>query len=118
MGTNCLVGIQHKDGRVEYIFIQWDGYIKGVGSALFKYFKTRDEICNLMKWGFRLTLEESCTSIDTDKDKYEESMWAENYQDFFTKSIGYPEYYYIFTLENVWVVYDRYNTFNLCNKFM
>ena len=52
MGTPCRIGIRNENGSISSIRCNYDGYIKkGVGEDLFKHYKTKEKILDLLKLG-------------------------------------------------------------------
>ena len=99
MDTTCLVGVQHTDGYVEYMSVAWNGL--GVGNVLYNHYYTREKVLELIRQGCRPYLEDPDEIIEDDM---EESQRTPSYQLFFKLKNNYPSYYYLFTLDNVWVV--------------
>jgi hypothetical protein len=102
--STCLVGIQHTDGQVEYISVEWNGY--KVGEVLYQHYNTREKVVELIHQGSRPFLEHPEEIIDEDMEPPE---IIHTYQAFFRIMKGAPEYYYIFTTDNSWVVYSKHH---------
>lgn len=51
MSTRSLVGIQNKDGSVNYVYIHSDGYLTGVGKTLLEHYSDRKKIRRLINLG-------------------------------------------------------------------
>lgn len=51
MSTRSRVGIKEKDGTVRSVYIHWDGYVAGVGRALYEYYRNADKIEQLINLG-------------------------------------------------------------------
>lgn len=109
---NCLIGIQHMDQRVEYIYVNWNGDISGVGRVLHTHYQQRERVRELIMAGSRQGLESDAIvegEILTDMHTYKPSKIAENDMAYF--EITHPQYpikyYYLFTLDASWVVYDH-----------
>lgn len=51
MSTRSLVGIQNKDGSVNYVYIHSDGYLTGVGKTLFEKYSDRKKVRRLVNLG-------------------------------------------------------------------
>jgi hypothetical protein len=101
MDSTCLVGIQHTDGQVEYISVAWNG--RGVGEVLYQHYNTREKVVELIHQGSRPFLEHPDEIINEDMEPPE---MVPTYQAFFRVKTSTPEYYYIFTTDNSWVVYS------------
>ena len=105
---NCLVGVEHADERVEYIYVNWNGHLEGVGSVLDRHFQKRENVLELIRTGSRQGLESE--DLTPDMEVYKEAKVIANYKEFF--EITHPKYpikyYYIFTRDNSWVVHNRF----------
>ena len=101
--STCLVGIQHTDGQVEYISVAWNG--RGVGEVLYQHYNTREKVVELIHQGSRPFLEDPDEIVEEDMDPPE---IVHNYRHFFRVTTGTPEYYYVFTTDNSWVVYSTH----------
>jgi hypothetical protein len=103
---NCLVGIQYMDQRVEYIYVNWDGDIRGVGRVLHTHYRQREKVLDLIMTGSRQGLESD--DITPDMETYKEAKVVKNEKEYF--GITHPQYpihyYYLFTLDSTWIVYD------------
>jgi hypothetical protein len=51
MSTRSRIGISRADGTIISIYSHWDGYPKGVGATLKKYYKNSAKILQLMELG-------------------------------------------------------------------
>ena len=105
MDTACVVGIQHVFGQIEYITIPWDG--KHVGEVLHTYYQTREQVAELIRGGSRPFLEGSDDILE-ESDFWEEPKRVLPYQDFFTIKTHHPQYYYLFTTDNSWIIYSTH----------
>jgi len=103
MDSTCLVGIQHTDGQVEYISVAWNGC--GVGKVLYQHYNTREKVVELIHQGSRPFLEDPDEIVDEDMGPPE---IVPTYQNFFRVVKGAPQYYYVFTTDNSWVVYSKH----------
>jgi hypothetical protein len=56
MSTHCYICYIDATGRVETIYINHDGYLKGVGLTLLKKYNTEKEVIDLMVDGSRDSL--------------------------------------------------------------
>lgn len=101
MDTSCLVGIQHTDGYVEYISVAWNGL--GVGAVLYHHYHTREKVLELIHQGSRPYLEDPEEIVEDDM---EAPQQISSYQSFFKLKVNSSAYHYLFTLDNVWVVYS------------
>jgi len=107
---NCLIGIQHMDQRIEYIYVNWDGDIHGVGRILHTQYQQREQVLELIMTGSR----QSLTYYDLQEDgsllsdMHKPANVIENDMAYF--EITHPtypiDYYYLYTLDATWLVYD------------
>ena len=106
---NCLVGIQHMDQRVEYIYVNWNGNIGGVGRVLHTHYRQREKVLELIMTGSRQGLESD--DITPDMETYKAAKVVKTDKEYF--GITHPQYpikyYYLFTLDASWVVYEPVN---------
>lgn len=51
MSTRSLVGIQNKDGSVNYVYVHSDGYLSGVGKTLLENYSDRKKVRRLINLG-------------------------------------------------------------------
>jgi len=109
---NCLVGIQHMDHRVEYIYVNWNGNIDGVGRVLHTHYRQREKVLELIMTGSRQELESD--DITPDMEIYKTAKVVKMDNEYF--GITHPQYpihyYYLFTLDATWVVYDPLTNVN------
>ena len=105
MDATCLVGIQHTMGTIDYIAITWDG--EQVGEVLHTHYQSRDDVANLIRGGSRPFLE-GPDDILEESDFWEAPKRVLPYQDFFTIKTNNPQYYYLFTTDNSWVIYSSH----------
>ena len=101
MDTACVVGIQHVFGQIEYITITWDG--EGVGYALHTHYQSREKVLELIRGGSRPFLD---GPDDILEEEGEPSKIVRTHQDFFNIKSYNPQYYYLFTTDNSWVIYS------------
>ena len=101
MDRTCLIGIQHITGWIEYIAVLWDG--EHVGRVLHDHYVSRDAVVELIHGGTRPFLEGPDDIIE---DVQEPSRLVPNHQMFFTLTTHNPQYYYLFTTDNSWIIYS------------
>jgi hypothetical protein len=101
MDTACVVGIQHVIGQIEYITITWDG--AHVGEVLHTRYQTRDDVINLIRGGSRPFLDGPDDILEEEGDL---PKLVRTHQDFFRIKEYDPQYYYLFTTDNSWVIYS------------
>lgn len=107
MSTRSLIAIEKSDGTYDTIYCHYDGYVEnGVGEELFKNYKERLKVENLISLGNRRHL------LDT---KPEDELYNEDYVtyknlDELKEELDMIDYIYIFNLNNEWEVlsYDNY----------
>lgn len=51
MGTSARVGYIRDDGKVEHIYVHWDGYLQGAGKTLLDNYNSKEKLEKLMKLG-------------------------------------------------------------------
>ena len=105
MDTTCLVGIQHTTGTIDYIAIMCDG--EQVGEVLHAHYHLRNDVANLIHGGSRPFLD-GPDDILEESDFWEAPQRVLPYQDFFTIKTHNPQYYYLFTTDNSWVIYSSH----------
>jgi len=105
MDATCLVGIQHTTGTIDYIAIMWDG--EHVGEVLHSNYTTRDAVMTLIRGGSRPFLD-GPDDILEDSDFWEAPLRVLPHQDFFTIKTHHPQYYYLFTTDNSWIIYSTH----------
>ena len=60
MSTRCLIAIENTDKTYDVIYCHFDGYVRGgVGEELFKNYKERRKVENLISLGNRRQLVET-----------------------------------------------------------
>lgn len=52
MATRSLIGMEKKDGSVEYVYAHWDGSPMTNGVILMRHYKDRDKIAALLRNGW------------------------------------------------------------------
>jgi hypothetical protein len=105
MECNCLIGIQHLDAKVEYIYVNWDGDMDHVGKNLFTHFTTRNKVLDLIWTGSRQALD--APDFMADEVFHAPKMVKTLYDFFAIKDPKYKiDYYYLFTADNSWALYD------------
>lgn len=82
MSTRSYIGRLLDDGRVEYIYCHFDGYVEGVGATLYDYHNTEDEAKEIISFG-------SASSIEKNTNPPENV-----YHDFDNKADGISVYYH------------------------
>jgi hypothetical protein len=58
MGTRSRVGLMQKDGTVKHSYVQYDGYVDGVGITLAHHYDKIDKVEELLSFGDMSCLEE------------------------------------------------------------
>jgi hypothetical protein len=101
MDATCVVGIQHVFGQIEYITIAWDG--AHVGEVLHTHYKTRDAVVELIRGGSRPFLDGPDDILEEEGDL---PKLVRTHQEFFRIKEYDPQYYYLFTTDNSWVIYS------------
>lgn len=79
MATRSLIGMELDDGKIQYIYCHWDGYVVGgVGQCLFECFKDRSKVYNLLALGDISSIGGRLTKADDLVDGCEgsEIVWA------------------------------------------
>lgn len=104
MATISNIGIEKKDGTIDFIYCHWDGYFNGVGSTLLKDYTTKEEVEKLILRGDCASLDEPYTDL------------GEDYEDLKPRTVRtkkeafQQEYCYIFTLEEKWIASNYEHT--------
>lgn len=101
MSTRCLIAIENPDMTYDTIYCHFDGYVKGgVGEELFKNYKERQKVENLISLGNRSVL------VDTfpEDELYNEPYTKYNNLDELLEELkNMIEYIYIFNLNDKWM---------------
>lgn len=111
---SCLVGIQYLDDRVEYIYVNWEGHVKGVGSVLHNYYRKREAVLGLIMTGSRNGLHPQDLTEDgetlPDMDVYKSAKVCSNEKEYFEMTHAkYPiRFYYLFTADSTWTVHSPF----------
>ena len=99
MSTRCLIAAEQSDGTFFTIYCHFDGYVEnGVGEELFKNYKERWKVENLISDGDRRTLGYE-----------EEELYHRPYKkyanlDSLKEQLETKDYIYIFDLNDEWIV--------------
>lgn len=115
MSTRSLIAIEKSDGSYDTIYCHYDGYVEnGVGEELFRNYKERLKVENLISLGNRRHL------LNT---KPEDELYNEDYVTFnnlyeLKDELDMIDYIYIFNCDNEWEVLSYENdTKNLTDIF-
>ena len=104
MDSTCIIGIQHAIGwYIEYITVHWNG--RDVGEVLHQHYQSRNHVAELIQGGSRPFLEGPDDILD---EPGEPSKRVRTHQDFFQIKEHDPQYYYLFTADNSWVIYSTH----------
>lgn len=102
MSTRSLIVVEKPDGTYDTIYCHFDGYVKGgVGEELFKNYKERWKVENLISLGNRRTL---------GYEEPEDELYNEPYKKYHTlvalrrQLFNMIDYVYIFNLNDEWEV--------------
>jgi hypothetical protein len=96
MSTRCLVGILHRDGRVTYIYVHFDGYIEGVGAVLLKFYVTEQQVMELMATGNCSSLDEVTGRAKNPYYPHEPCQTVHNESAFYEVDPVFHEFFYLF----------------------
>lgn len=123
MSTRSLIAVANPDMTYDTIYCHFDGYVKGgVGEELFKTYKERWKVENLISLGNRRTLgyEESEDELYNESYKKYHSLVALRRQLF-----NMIDYIYLFNLNDEWEVIsdcfdgsDKIQTRKLVDMFL
>lgn len=64
MGTRAYIGILNPDNTVTYSYNHCDGYVKGLGSRLRRFFRNETDVRRLISYG---DIESLCTDAESRK---------------------------------------------------
>ena len=70
MSTAAVIGIRQPDGTVRAIRLNWDGYVAHAGASLGGWYKTAEEVNNLIALGDLSEINEtveSCVAYHRDR---------------------------------------------------
>ena len=120
MGTRSRIGIQLSDESILSVYCHWDGYPKFNGVKLVENFNTREKVKELIDGGDISSLwtneRWSNDLLDRHRDVYGPQYYSQRGEDcpprLDANKYDYladgEEYAYIYTLNNEWVCYNRY----------
>jgi len=108
MSTPSRIGIQEKDGTYTSIYCHWDGQLSCVGKNLEKYYKTEDQVRELLSYGsissLRTTIQTTVffyrdlkRNLDSPIKHSSLEDWAQNY---------WYEFNYFFQ-DGIWWVFEK-----------
>ena len=101
MSTRCLIATEQPDGTFFTIYCHFDGYVEnGVGEELFKNYKERWKVENLISDGDRRTLGYE----EPEKELYNVSYKKYANFDTLKEQLETKDYIYIFNLNDEWIV--------------
>ena len=120
MGTRSRIGIQLSDESILSVYCHWDGYPEFNGVKLVENFNTREKVKELIDGGDISSLwtneRWSNDLLDRHRDVYGPQYYSQrgedcpprldaNKYDYLAEG---EEYAYIYTLNDEWVCYNRY----------
>ena len=120
MGTRSRIGIQLADESILSVYCHWDGYPEFNGVKLVENFNTREKVKELIDGGDISSLwtneRWSNDLLDRHRDVYGPQYYSQRGEDcpprLDANKYDYladgEEYAYIYTLNNEWVCYNRY----------
>ena len=120
MGTRSRIGIQLSDESILSVYCHWDGYPEFNGVKLVENFNTREKVKELIDGGDISSLwtneRWSNDLLDRHRDVYGPQYYSQRGEDspprLDANKYDYladgEEYAYIYTLNNEWVCYNRY----------
>ena len=120
MGTRSRIGIQLSDESILSVYCHWDGYPKFNGVKLVENFNTREKVKELIDGGDISSLwtneRWSNDLLDRHRDVYGPQYYSQRGEDCpprldankYDYLANGEEYAYIYTLNNEWVCYNRY----------
>ena len=127
MAIRSLIAIEHADKTIESIYCHWGGEPKNNGRCLLDHYSDRDKIKYLISLGSLSRLEPridpvgehswespekgTCIFYHRDRnDPLDDAIEPRTYEDieaFLNSNMFWIEYIYIFTVENIWTVYEK-----------
>jgi hypothetical protein len=120
MGTRSRIGIQLSDESILSVYCHWDGYPEFNGVKLVENFNTREKVKELIDGGDISSLwtneRWSNDLLDRHRDVYGPQYYSQRGEDspprLDANKYDYladgEEYAYIYTLNDEWVCYNRY----------
>ena len=120
MGTRSRIGIQLSDESILSVYCHWDGYPEFNGVKLVENFNTREKVKELIDVGDISSLwtneRWSNDLLDRHRDVYGPQYYSQRGEDCpprldankYDYLANGEEYAYIYTLNNEWVCYNRY----------
>jgi hypothetical protein len=120
MGTSSRIGIQLADESILSVYCHWDGYPEFNGVKLVENFNTREKVKELIDGGDISSLwtneRWSNDLLDRHRDVYGPQYYSQRGEDCpprldankYDYLANGEEYAYIYTLNNEWVCYNRY----------
>ena len=120
MGTRSRIGIQLADESILSVYCHWDGYPEFNGVKLVEHFNTREKVEELIDGGDISSLwtneRWSNDLLDRHRDVYGPQYYSQRGEDCpprldankYDYLANGEEYAYIYTLNNEWVCYNRY----------
>ena len=120
MGTRSRIGIQLSDESILSVYCHWDGYPEFNGVKLVENFNTREKVKELIDGGDISSLwtneRWSNDLLDRHRDVYGPQYYSQRGEDCpprldankYDYLANGEEYAYIYTLNNEWVCYNRY----------
>lgn len=108
MATRSNIGIENRDGSIEFVYCHWDGYPENQGPILLNHYNTEEKVRDLISQGSFSGLE---TSIEKIK-YYNDGDGVRKLPTRFEKWDNFEEYLYIFLPEtNQWIFSDHGSDF-------
>jgi hypothetical protein len=120
MGTRSRIGIQLADESILSVYCHWDGYPEFNGVKLVENFNTREKVKELIDGGDISSLwtneRWSNDLLDRHRDVYGPQYYSQRGEDCpprldankYDYLANGEEYAYIYTLNDEWVCYNRY----------
>jgi hypothetical protein len=120
MGTRSRIGIQLSDESILSVYCHWDGYPEFNGVKLVENFNTREKVKELIDGGDISSLwtneRWSNDLLDRHRDVYGPQYYSQRGEDSpprldankYDYLANGEEYAYIYTLNDEWVCYNRY----------
>ena len=103
MGTSCYIGIEERDGTVEYIYVHFDGYFSNIVPILQDY-TNREDVKKMIACGSEASIllsevlkNEPYTVLPENRPKRIRNMYA------LLEARPRVSYVYVFTRDDEWV---------------
>jgi hypothetical protein len=112
MATRCRIGIQNQDNTVSSIYCHFDGYQSGVGDMLYKHYRDREKLQQLIELGdisyLGVDLDSTCAYHRGQRGEELNKARIDSSLESFANS-DYEQYGYVYLREGGWIVHVDYS---------